>query len=279
MRFFYIINKDSNLVDFGKISSERFNLLESISQTIPVTPFLELTQCELDVSKVERKIIDLLKKRKSIHLDVDYMGNFSEDDVFEIKLFKNEKLKLCNSGFDNPIIFLINIFDSLLKFQGPYNLLFSNNNMEFNNWLEEYKLSTRSTSYIKNMDEELASYTFFDGVKSHQVINHYDDWLSSTDYSLWSDSYVEIKKKRIYIIKENVKVLSTFRYFDKTELELLAEQYNLKIKEENGVYYAYTDDHSSRQFEISENNELVVIYSIEGGNMPESIFIYGVFEK
>jgi hypothetical protein len=150
MRFFYIINKDSNLVDFGKISSERFNLLESISQTIPVTPFLELTQCELDVSKVERKIIDLLKKRKSIHLDVDYMGNFSEDDVFEIKLFKNEKLKLCNSGFDNPIIFLINIFDSLLKLQGPYNLLFSNNNMEFNNWLEEYKLSTRSNPHWRS---------------------------------------------------------------------------------------------------------------------------------
>jgi hypothetical protein len=122
-------------------------------------------------------------------------------------------------------------------------------------------------------------YIFFDGLKSHQVINQYDDWLSSTDYSVWSNSYVEIQNKKIYIIKENVKVLSTFRYFDKTELELLAKKYNLKIKEENGVYYAYTDDHSSRQFEISENDELAVIYCIEGGNMSESIFIYGVFEK
>ena len=33
------------------------------------------------------------------------------------------------------------------------------------------------------------------------------------------------------------------------------------------------------QFEISENNELTVIYCMEGGNMPESIFIYGIFEK
>lgn len=122
-------------------------------------------------------------------------------------------------------------------------------------------------------------YTFFDGLKSHQVINQFNDWLSSTDYSLWSESYVEIQNKRIYIIKENVKVLSTFRYFDKTELELLAQKYNLKIKEENDVFYAFTDDHSSRQFQISENNELVVIFSIEGGNMPESIFIYGVFKK
>lgn len=122
-------------------------------------------------------------------------------------------------------------------------------------------------------------YTFFDGLKSHQVINQYDDWLTSTDYSLWSNSYVEIQNKRINIIKENVKVLSTFRYFDKTELELLANKYKLKIKEENDVYYAYTDNHSSRQFQISENDQLAVIYCIEGGNMPESIFIYGVFEK
>ncbi|MDW8851243.1 hypothetical protein SD960_14150 [Flavobacterium sp. MMLR14_040] len=122
-------------------------------------------------------------------------------------------------------------------------------------------------------------YIFFDGLKSHQVINQYDDWLTSTDYSLWSNSYVEIQNKRIYIIKENVKVLSTFRYFDKTELDLLAKKYNLKIKEENDVYYAYKDEHTSRQFQISENDELAVIYCIEGGNMPESIFIYGVFEK
>ena len=83
------------------------------------------------------------------------------------------------------------------------------------------------------------TYIFFDGKKLNNVVNQYDDWLTSTDYSLWSESYVEIQNKRIYIIKENVKVLSTFRYFDKKELELLAKTYNLKIKEENDVYYAY----------------------------------------
>ncbi len=132
---------------------------------------------------------------------------------------------------------------------------------------------------LKNDLEILSNYIFFDGLKLHQVNNQYDNWLSSTDYSLWSNSYVEILNKRIYIIKENVKVLSTFRYFDKAELELLAKKYNLKIKEENGIHYAYTDDHGTRQFEISENDELAVIYCMEGGNMPESIFIYVVFEK
>jgi len=28
------------------------------------------------------------------------------------------------------------------------------------------------------------NYTFFDGLKLHQVVNQYDDWLSSTDYSV-----------------------------------------------------------------------------------------------
>ncbi|MCC9064164.1 hypothetical protein [Flavobacterium piscisymbiosum] len=141
--------------------------------------------------------------------------------------------------------------------------------------------STLINNEIPNNDLDLFSdrYTFFDGLKLHNVINEYDNWLSSTDYSVWNNSYIEIQNKRIYIIKENVKVLSTFRYFDKIELEKLATKYNFKIKEEKGIYYAYSDDHSSRQFEISENEELAVIYCMEGGNMPESIFIYGVFEK
>ncbi|KUJ60594.1 hypothetical protein AR687_17640 [Flavobacteriaceae bacterium CRH] len=141
--------------------------------------------------------------------------------------------------------------------------------------------STLINNKVPNNDLDLVSdhYIFFDGVKLHNVVKQYDNWLSSTDYSLWSNSYVEIEKKKIYIIKENVKVLSTFRYFDKAELDLLAKKYNFKIKEENDIYYAYTDDHSSRQFEISENDELAVIYCMEGGNMPESIFIYGVFKK
>jgi hypothetical protein len=161
------------------------------------------------------------------------------------------------------------------------------NNLLSKDWLSEVYLSLKILK-DKTLKGEMKSlgelkqnniYIFFDGLKSHQVINQYDDWLSSTDYSVWSNSYVEIQNKRIYIIKENVKILSTFRYFDKTELGLLAKKYNIKIKEENWIYYAYSEDHSSRQFEISENDELTVIYCMEGGNLPESIFIYGVFEK
>lgn len=122
-------------------------------------------------------------------------------------------------------------------------------------------------------------YTFFDGSKSHKVINQYFDWFNSTDYAVWSNSYIGLNNKRIYIIKENVKVLSTFRFYSKEELESLSSKYNLQIKEENGIYYCCTEIHNTRQFEISENDDLIVIYCLQGSYATESIFIYGVYEK
>ena len=123
------------------------------------------------------------------------------------------------------------------------------------------------------------NYTFFDGLKIHSVTNQYNDWLSSTDFSIWGNSYVEVNNKMLFIITENVKTLSTFSHFNKEKLDTLAKQFELNIKEENGIYYAYTPIHNSRQLEISENEKLIVIYSIDGERVPESIFIYGVFEK
>ncbi|MBE8723571.1 hypothetical protein [Flavobacterium hungaricum] len=120
---------------------------------------------------------------------------------------------------------------------------------------------------------------FFDGVKTYVFKEQHFDWLYSSDYSVWSNSYVEIHNKRIYIIQENVKVLSTFKFYEKAQLELLVEKYNLKIKEENNIYYAYYGNHTERQFQVSENEQLIVIYCLEGERGPESIFIYKVIEK
>lgn len=146
-------------------------------------------------------------------------------------------------------------------------------------WKDYLNNSVLIKDTIKNNLEIPSNYLFFDGIKLHNVIEQYDNWLSSSDFSIWSNSYIAIHNKRIYFIKENVKVLSTFRFYNKEELELLSTKYSLLTKEENGVFYSYTENHSTRQFEISENDKLVVIYCLEGGNMPESIFIYGVFEK
>lgn len=145
--------------------------------------------------------------------------------------------------------------------------------------IEDANTSIKNEKQNNDLDLVSVHYTFFDGLKTHKATNHFDDWLSSSDFAIWGNSYVEIGAKRIYILKENIKVLSTFTHFKKEELELLVKKYDLKIKEENGIYYAYTDTHDSRQLEISENDTLTVIYSIEGTRAPESIYIYGVFEK
>lgn len=122
-------------------------------------------------------------------------------------------------------------------------------------------------------------FSFFDGVKLYENLYSYDNWLSSIDYSVWKNSYVEIDNEKLFIIRDNVKVLSTFRFYDKIELEIIADKFDLIIKEENGVYYAYDPSHNSRQLEISEDNGLVAIYSLDGNSAPESIFIYGVFKS
>ncbi|WP_343589165.1 hypothetical protein [Flavobacterium sp.] len=76
-----------------------------------------------------------------------------------------------------------------------------------------------------------------------------------------------------------MKVLSSLRFYTKEELELLSSKYNFQIKEKDGVYYAFTETQNLRQFEISENDDLIVIYCTHGSYGPESIFIYGVYEK
>lgn len=132
MRFTYIINNQKHLIDWCKIPSERFNILKDIT-------FFDvkdgLYPIEFNISKVEDLIDLLLIERHSKPLDIpDYEGRFSENEIFEMKNFKGIELKLCNTGFDNKIIFLINIYNSILKNEKPYYLLFTKNHREFSEW-------------------------------------------------------------------------------------------------------------------------------------------------
>ncbi|WP_205692167.1 hypothetical protein, partial [Cellulophaga sp. Z1A5H] len=65
---------------------------------------------------------------------------------------------------------------------------------------------------------EKMEFSFFDGVKLFENLLSYDDWLSSIDYSLWSKSYVQMNNNKLFIIKESVKVLSTFKFFNLIDL-------------------------------------------------------------
>jgi hypothetical protein len=85
-----------------------------------------LLPVEFDIYKIENLINTLLYERSLKPLDIpDYEGRFSEDEIFEFRIFKEINLKLCNTGFDNKIIFLINIYESILKDESPYFLMFT----------------------------------------------------------------------------------------------------------------------------------------------------------
>lgn len=135
MRLFYLINRDKKLVEFGKVSSERGHLLESfLNFKLNKENFtlLQLKTVKIDSVKVENKIKELLNKRESIPSDVpDYKGRFNEEEVFEWKNFKEEKIKLCNTGFDSNIIFLINLYDSALRDEEPHYIVLADNHKQF----------------------------------------------------------------------------------------------------------------------------------------------------
>jgi hypothetical protein len=121
-------------------------------------------------------------------------------------------------------------------------------------------------------------FSFFDGVNLYNNLKLYNNWLSSLDFLIWRNSYVVVEDRKLFIVKENSQELSTFNSFSKEELMRIIYQYNLEIKEENGIFYASTSEYNSNQLLISRNNYLTAIYSFEGGRSQERINIYGVFE-
>lgn len=135
MKFFYVLNNNKQLVEFGRGVSERGHLFESlINVKINETNFtpLHCHRINLNSALIEKKITEILNERNSRPLDIpDYETRFREKDVFEFKQFKGEELKLCNTGFDNRIIFLINLYNSALKSENPYYLVLADKHKQF----------------------------------------------------------------------------------------------------------------------------------------------------
>ena len=134
MTFFYILNKKNALVEVGKISSERGDLMRILIDTFDDISSKEMTLFLINFELIKLKILieNLLSKREL--KSPDYVGRFSEEEIFEKKEFDGIELRLCSTGFDNKIIFLINIYNSILKNEEPYYLLFTNNHNEFREW-------------------------------------------------------------------------------------------------------------------------------------------------
>lgn len=131
MKFFFILNNKNKSIEFGKIKSERYEVLKKIASFFDDQITFQLIT--LNVLDIEKILEDLIAERSLKHSDHPNHNNkfYKEINLFVTKRYKNTDFLLCQTGFDNKIIFLINILNSLLKDEQPYHLLFTNNHKEF----------------------------------------------------------------------------------------------------------------------------------------------------
>ena len=91
---------------------------------------MKIESLELNRERLCTEILSLLDKRKNLPLDIpEYEGRFSEDDIFDYLDFNGEKLKLCNSGKDTLIGFLIRIYNAI-ETNSELHLFFAQNSRE-----------------------------------------------------------------------------------------------------------------------------------------------------
>ncbi|MGN7811954.1 hypothetical protein [Flavobacterium sp. 22076] len=133
MKFFYILNNKNEAVEFGKITSERYAILKKISSVFDDQKVHQLI--DFSVYQIEKLLEELLKERNFRHSEGSENNKFHQEiNLFITKTYKEKELLLCQTGFDNKIIFLINIVNALLKNEGPYYLLFTENHRDFREW-------------------------------------------------------------------------------------------------------------------------------------------------
>lgn len=112
MSFLYILSKEMDVIDFAREKSDRYNILnEIVNEDIISIIENHLYPLNIDKHNLEYVIINLLKNRELDAYYIDYKNRFQEDDIFSKIIFNNKTYTLCNSGFDNKILFLINIFN------------------------------------------------------------------------------------------------------------------------------------------------------------------------
>ena len=140
MKNFYILNQRKPPIECGKIDSERGYLMQLLTCVFEKS---NLEKCNpylitLNIKTVKELIDNLLLERNSKPLDwneTDYNDKFYQEiQLFVEYEYNNKKYIFCKTGFDNQIIFLINIYNSLLKDEKPYYVLFTDNHGEFEDW-------------------------------------------------------------------------------------------------------------------------------------------------
>lgn len=145
--------------------------------------------------------------------------------------------------------------------------------MEFNKW-------TMDKGFI---NKRIDNYIFFDGVNHFDVQQTYDNDLTTYEYNIYKNSFIEIGDLRIELFnKSSVDALNTFnKKIPLDELELISIQNGLILKNHSDCYYLTTKNHPFDSFFIvksfSTSKKFIIVYGIGGNRFPESIYIHGIW--
>ena len=136
MKFLYILSSENKTVGVFRIAKPPSIIPKDKIQD--VLNGANPTEIILNKRQIEMSIDELINLRKESSLYVpDYKGRFKEEEVFEHKTFKGKRLKLCNSGPDSYIIFLINLLNSMTNDETRFKLLTVNNHREADSYLSK----------------------------------------------------------------------------------------------------------------------------------------------
>jgi hypothetical protein len=136
MKFGFILSQDKNLIEVSRIRQPRFDLILKITGINP--KYLIPIEINLTKSQIINEIDLLIAERATSPLDIpNYDGRFVEDEVFEFKNYKGEVLKLCRTGFDNLIIFLLNILESLENGNSKFYFFFARDHKELREFIDK----------------------------------------------------------------------------------------------------------------------------------------------
>ncbi|MFT3737203.1 MAG: hypothetical protein QM786_00415 [Breznakibacter sp.] len=135
MKFGFILNQNKNLIEVSRIRQPRFDLILKITGIIP--KYLFPIEMDLTTNQIINEIDLLIAERETQPLDIpSYKGRFVEDEIFELRNYKGSVLKLCKTGFDNKIIFLLNILEITEKEKSKLYFFFAKDHKELREFID-----------------------------------------------------------------------------------------------------------------------------------------------
>ncbi len=134
MKFGYITTTNKEFVAVCRKGRPAFDFILKMTGIEP--KYLHSVPVLLNENLIHSEIQKRLEERKDIKDDIPtYSGRFKEEEVFVYKEYNDIKLKLCTTGFDNFIIFLITLLESVDKTGLKHYFFYASNHREFTDYL------------------------------------------------------------------------------------------------------------------------------------------------